>query len=210
LIRQGKPSNIPTIAQLAHSSSFGRPSFRHSFTRTKTFFNIAIFIVKRLWRFDDDQPSSTSIPSLGYLNIDEIRNFRDAHPLINHLYRRWLHARQIDFSILREPRADFQLQKFIPQDRILQLTALAFHYDFHIPSIIRYLGGNYTKEYVNLDQLLSTLKLYHIPDDIIDDVRRIYQTGSPTFLFTTNPLKIQPNTPNTGIMLLANKTDHRS
>jgi len=90
----------------------------------------------------------------------------------------------IDFSPLRSPTKGFELQKYIPTTKRFLMLALALHYDLDIPSMIRYLSGNYTKSHVDVPSIISTLRHFDVPPSIIHDVHRIYVQGSPSsFLF---------------------------
>ena len=96
-----------------------------------------------------------------------------------HLYYMVQKTTRVDFTPLQQPNLAFRSQLFIPPTRIFQMLALAIHYNFHIPSMIRFLGGNYTRNHLDVTQIRRDLERFHVPFDIIKDVVRIYTFGSP-------------------------------
>jgi len=60
-------------------------------------------------------------------------------------------------------------------------TAAAIHFDLHIPSVIRYAGGNYTADYRNFDEIKKQLEGRVDPRDIAD-LRRVFTMGTPANL----------------------------
>ena len=54
---------------------------------------------------------------------------------------RWL---KIDFSPLREPRYNYELQKEISQLRVEMASAAMVHFGLEIGKVMRYMSGEYT------------------------------------------------------------------
>ena len=60
-------------------------------------------------------------------------------------------------------------------------VAAAIHFDMHIPSVIRYLGGNYTAAYRDVPSILNLVK-DKVSDNLFLDMKRILEVGAPNFL----------------------------
>jgi len=159
---KGKPIIYPSKAELITSTFFGKPSIHHSFTREADFNNILLPLFKSQYL------DSSSLSSL--LLVD---------PSYEQLFLAYRHSLTVDFSPLRSYNTSYANQSSIPTSRVELFLALAIHYDLHIPSIIRYLGGNYTKAYLDVPAILQLLRSFQCPIDILRDVERIYTVGSP-------------------------------
>jgi len=66
------------------------------------------------------------------------------------------------------------------------MLAAIFHYDMDIPTVIRFLGNNYTGEYRNSDKIIATLKETKCDEEIIKDLQRLYNIGAPNKLNTSS------------------------
>ena len=91
-------------------------------------------------------------------------------------------ASTVDFSVIRTPSGRHLTQTSISEDRIHLLTACIIYYDLHIPSVIRYLGGEYLGQHLDVPNILAGLRQYSCPDDILLDLERILTKGCPTKL----------------------------
>eukprot|EP00957_Ditylum_brightwellii_P013104 990141-Ditylum_brightwellii.AAC.1 len=63
----------------------------------------------------------------------------------------------------------------------MNFAAAAIHYNFHIPSVIRFAGGNYTAEYRDIEDILKKIKQI-IPHEKLLEVERVFKVGSPNIL----------------------------
>jgi len=150
----------PTRSKLA-LIKFGRPSREHTFTSEATFNHALVIIIK------------SSI-----LSDPDIRTLISIHPLYTHLYHTLQRFRHIDFRSLSTINKEYATQAVIPLQRRQLFLAAACHYDFHIPSLIQFLGKNYTNSH--LDPHLIVEKLKGIaPPHVIAYVRRALLTGAP-------------------------------
>eukprot|EP00957_Ditylum_brightwellii_P063386 4811221-Ditylum_brightwellii.AAC.1 len=75
------------------------------------------------------------------------RKAQKIHPLFHHLSKKIRRSSHKDFSSIPEYNEAFQEQDTIPFNKTMNFAAAAAHYNFHIPSVIRFAGGNYTTEY---------------------------------------------------------------
>ena len=166
-------SHVPHPGHLIATSAFGKPSVLHSYSREKDFFNISLPFLKH---------------GFNYLSTADRTSFLSIST-IAHLYHMWLALSSVDFSALRQPNMGFATQTHIPASWIWMFMALAFHYDLHIPSMIRYLGGNYTKQHLDVARIVQTMSTYGVPEEVIRDVQRIYTLGSPSSFFYEESLE---------------------
>jgi len=150
----------PTRTSLA-LTKFGRPSRNHTFTSEATFEHVLIILFKARILSDPDVNVLITI-----------------HPLYTHLYHTIHRLRHIDFRSLSTINTDYAQQSTIPLRRRQLFLAAACHYDFHVPTLIQFLGQNYTN--AHLDPHLIASKLKGIaPPHVISYVFRALHTGAP-------------------------------
>ena len=82
---------------------------------------------------------------------------------------------------LQNPNPNWNSLSEIPNDHIMAFLACALHYDLHIPSVIRFLRGNYVGFHRNIPKLLPTLKKI-IPLHLMDEWISTMTAGAPTHL----------------------------
>ena len=158
---QIRRENLPSKGDLL-KSKFGRPDKNHSFIVEPIFEHILIILLK-----------------IGYLETASLDNVKRAHPLFDHLAVTLDRTVQLDFSRIQSPMSNYDKQTEIPMGKVMCITACALHYDLHIPSVLRYAGGNYTGEYRNVENIVSKLEgIVHQRD--IDDLQRVFKVGAPT------------------------------
>ena len=151
----------PTPLELT-LSKFGRPSTTHSFTSEATLDHVIVHLLR------------TQI--LSHLDVLSIRK---VHPLYNHLHQSLLRCRHIDFRSLSEINTSYATQTTINKSRAIKFLAALLHYNFDVPSIIRFCGNNYVNAHINPTTLRHSLTGI-VPKHIIDYVSRSLITGAPT------------------------------
>ena len=62
------------------------------------------------------------------------------------------------------------------------LPACVIYYDLHLPSVIRYLNGQYTAGIRSTTKFKELFESYNCPKDIIDDIYKIFKVGCPNKL----------------------------
>ena len=67
-------------------------------------------------------------------------------------------SEKIEFSDIKNPIQDYNSQKSIQKSRLQKLLAATIHYNLDVPTLIRYLGGNYTGEYRKINETIEILK----------------------------------------------------
>ena len=103
----------------------------------------------------------------------------------------------------------------------MMLAACAIYYCLRLPSVIRYLSGQYMDEFRSASKIKELFESYNCSKDIVDDMYRIFKVGCPNKLvgegtresFTNywkynNHSSIHNNV--TKVMKIMNKEDHHS
>ena len=132
---------IPLKHDILKSSTVGKPSRDHSFTSEACFEHIVIFLLKS-----------------EYLNEEDHRIVLASHPLILHLDKMLHWSKDIHFLDLQNHLKDYSKQTSISNTRIRKMLAATLNYDLDIPTLIRFLGGNYTGEYRKIEDTIKILK----------------------------------------------------
>ena len=156
----GKITNIsnqyspkyPSTAELIKTTKFGKPNARYSFTREASFDDILIILIKS-----------------GMLDVEGSDILFEVHPLYRQLFKLYTTTKNLDFSGLKTGE----------NDSIKLRTAMAFHYDLHLPSMIRYLNGHYLKQKLDVDHIIDTLQKIKCPTMILQDIQRVLTDGAP-------------------------------
>jgi len=88
---------------------------------------------------------------------------------------RW---RLIDFSPLREPRWDYEVQSSIDPHRVDMAGAAMLHFGMDPGKFVRWMGGEYTGANRDVSRVLRAVK-DHVSEDDFFHVRRILLQGCP-------------------------------
>ena len=150
---------------LTKNSKFGKPSLDHTFTSEACFEHVLIFILKNKYLSNQDKHALFKV-----------------HPLFYHLYKMMNWSKHIQFAELRNPIKNYSKQISINTTRIQQMLAVFLNYDLDIPTVIRFLGNNYTGEYRKTSDIVSILKDTGCDNEIISDLQRLFQVGAPNKL----------------------------
>ena len=70
-----------------------------------------------------------------------------SNPTCKIFYNMLLWSKHKDFNSLLVNEERHLNQTEVDHERVKTLTAFLFHYNFHLPSVIRYLGPEYVGEY---------------------------------------------------------------
>ena len=152
----------PNKHDIYKNSPFGKLSKDHSFTSEASFEHCLIHIFKS-----------------NYLIAEDTNNLLNCHALFRHLHKMIGWSKNIDFSDIKRHIPDYQDQKSIKTDRVKLFLAALLHYDLDVPTLIRYLGGNYTGEYRNVEDIVAILNEAKCDPTIISDLERIFRIGCP-------------------------------
>ena len=158
-----KIPSYPTAAQLYKKMPQEREL---TYKSEATFFNALFFLVKEGWlEFEPSEPDPREI-------------LCDMHPDFEATIRQVPMLMDIDFSELREPRFDYAEQDEIQRSRVWQMNACAVHYNMDFGLVTRYLAGEYTAEWRDANEILSTLP-EGVSEDDREHIRRIIERGCP-------------------------------
>jgi len=87
---------------------------------------------------------------------------------------------QADFTSLRDPILDYASHTSIAPTRVQLLTACAVHYDLDFGLVTRYLGGKYTAEWHDVNEIISTCEPLVTPE-VLGQIECILTTGCPSY-----------------------------
>ena len=157
--------NLPSKYKILHNSTFGKPSSDHTFTSEASFKHVRIFLLKGR-----------------FLPESDIENLLNTHPLIRHFNKMIVWSYNIQFADITTPNKEYANQKSINITRVKKLLAATFHYNMDIPTVIRFLGNNYTGEYKNTEEIITILKDSNCEEEVVCDLQRLYKIGAPNKL----------------------------
>ena len=80
---------------------------------------------------------------------------------------------------LKNPIRNYADQNSIDTSRVKKMLAATLQYDLNIPTLNRFLGGNYTGEYRDSKQTIKALENAKCNNKIIEDLQRLLEKGSP-------------------------------
>ena len=95
----------------------------------------------------------------------------------------------IQFMDLQNPLKNYAKQTSIDNNRVRNMLAATLQYNLDIPTLIRFLGGNYTGEYRKTEEIIKILRDTKCNEKIIDDLQRLFQKGSPNYMNTSSTHK---------------------
>jgi hypothetical protein len=158
-------AHLPPSVYLQLHQPFGKDSIRQSFTVPAAFRHVLCLLYKSNFL------SARGRKRLGcsYVPARRLEKLLRTHELV-------------DFATLREP-----IPTNMPSSRMIPVysamfTALALHYDLDIAAAVRWLGGTHTGEHRDHEAILTLLEEGGVDADVCLDLRRIYLSGSPSFL----------------------------
>ena len=96
-----------------------------------------------------------------------------------HLFDWFLWAPTIDIAWLCNYRSDWDSQVSVSCNRVQALTALVICYNFHIQSVVQYLGGEYIGEHWPMQVIQKTLASYAVLFDIGDALLQLLEENVP-------------------------------
>ena len=97
---------------------------------------------------------------------------------------RWL---KIDFSLLREPRYNYEKQERIDPHCVEMASAAMVHFDLDPGKFVQWLGGEYMGYHRNVQTTLDAVQSHVTPDNF-EHMRRILLDGCPAEFMFTEPL----------------------
>jgi hypothetical protein len=139
-VKKGK-NTTPSKYDVYKNSKFGKVSRDHSFTSEASFEQILIFLLKSKYLPDKDK-----------------NNVLDTHFLFRHLNKMIDWSKNIDIMDLKQQIKNYSNQEKIDPNRIKKILAASLKYNLSIPTLIRFLDGNYTGEYRDVEKNIKILE----------------------------------------------------
>lgn len=165
--REAFVESLPSRLQLLLNQPFGKSIPTHTTTPT--------FLGQSCLR-------NTLLPILksGYIDPVSHSAFTAASPIIRQAHQLIVDYSDIDFRPLKTHWDDGSWANLIGYDdyRIAMMTACAVHFDLDIPSVTRFIGGPFTAEHRDTNQILADCKVF-LDDQTHKDLERIYRVGVP-------------------------------
>ena len=87
---------------------------------------------------------------------------------------------QVDFTSLKDPVLNYASHTSITPTCMWLLTACAVHYDLDFGLVTHYLGGEYTAEWHDVNEIITTCKPFVAPE-VLSQMERILTTGCPLY-----------------------------
>jgi len=165
---QGEMPDMPSAAELISTANFGKPNLNHQFSSEVVMEHTLLPLFKS-----------------GFLDETSTKNLTECHPLFHHLQVSLHRLEPMDFSSIAQYNEAFEQQEKIPFPKVMCFAAALLHYDFHIPSVIRYAGNNYTASYRDIDWIMDQLRSVLSPHEF-EELERVFKVGSPNKLVATS------------------------
>lgn len=153
---------LPSRSELHSTTRFGQPSRNHSFTQEASF-ETCLF------------PILVS----GYLGYYEFATLCNTHVLIPHMVKMIIQCHSYNFTWISYEDPFWKQQTTVPQSHAMAILAALFHYRMHAPDVMRFLGGSYTGEYRDINNIVETLTSHNIDPWLITQYIRATTVGCP-------------------------------
>lgn len=154
----------PTKAELIRDTKFGKPNLNQSFNTDVDLWNVLLPVAKS-----------------GFLEQQSIDAISEAQPVMGHLFKTMERVAEIDFTPLRNIDEKYDEYTEIPDSYLQQYTACAIYYDFHMGSVMRYMGNNYINAHIDVEEVEKRCRGI-VPDKVLDDLIRLFTFGSPAYI----------------------------
>ena len=138
-----------------------KQSKRLKYTVEPQFHNAAFFLVRE-----------------GFLEQQEMRTLRAVSSHFRDMVDQVPKLMQVDFSPLLQPRVDYSTQNEISMERVEMMSACLVYYGLNYGLVVRYLGGEYTGEWRDVDGILKLVRPVASQEDY-DHIERILKEGCP-------------------------------
>ena len=112
--------------------------------------------------------------------------FVKAHPDWAYWIENIPRLKLVDFSSLRTPRHDYLNQIQIEPRRVWLLATCTVHYDLDIGLIVRYVGGEYTAKWRDVESIIGAVEGLVSKADI-EHTKHFLETGCPASLNWEEP-----------------------
>ena len=108
-----------------------------------------------------------------FLSHEDHLNILKASTTVSNLWTHMVKFKSLDFSPLQDVNLSYVSQTSIPTDKTDIFLACDIHYNFNLPSIIRYIGGNYTTAHQDIEDIVDTLPSAGYNELLVNEIKRI-------------------------------------
>ena len=134
------------------------------------FYNVLFVLVKGGWLEPHVIDISNSLETLSGMNPEYEAIIKYVPKLIG-----------VDFSALLDERLDYADQTHIKKERVRLMAACAVYYDLDFGLVLRFLSGEYTAAWRDVDAIMAAINEHVSPDDK-NHIWRILTRGCPANL----------------------------
>ena len=85
--------------------------------------------------------------------------------------------KSLDFSPLQDIDLNYASQASIPANKSDMFLVFVIHYNFDLPSVIRYMGENYTAASQDVEDIAGTLTSAGFDESVVNKIKRIVVIG---------------------------------
>ena len=117
---------------------------------------------------------------LNWLDEEDLGVLSMTHPDFEAMATSIPRLLQVNFTSLRDPVLDYASHTSIAPTRVRLLTACAVHYDLDFGLVTRYLSCEYTAEWRDVNEIISTCEPFVTPE-VLGQMKRILTTGCPSY-----------------------------
>lgn len=125
--------------------------------------------------------------SLPFLSETELDSLCGVHRAWGEYFDAKRRLANSDISFLRRPREDWSSATDIDQRRTEGFLALAIRYNFDVPRMVEWLGGDFLYEHRDAESILAVARPM-LTEDAFCNLRRLYAVGAPAQLLGTSSL----------------------
>ena len=140
---------------------------RRSYKTEASFGCILFFLVKHLWLKPHEDDVTDAEAALSSLSPEFEAIIFYVPTLL-----------KINFSALRDPDPNYATRKEISKRLVWLMAACAVHYDLDFGLVLRYLAGEYTGEWRDVNQIVRNVSPYVSASDA-EHIKRILSSGCP-------------------------------
>ena len=135
-----------------------------------TFYNVLFVLVKNEWLAPSDEEMVDTLETLSGMNPEYEAIIEKVPKLMG-----------VDFSSLLDERLDYADQTQIKKERVWLMMACAVYYDLDFGLVLRFLSGEYTASWRDVDAIMAAIDERVSPSDR-DHIWRILTKGCPANL----------------------------
>jgi len=122
-----------------------------------------------------------------FLDQEQVDKLSKTCKLLRSAIPKLLYWSTLDYSSLRGPRLDYNMQTEIDRKRVEMANAAMLHFGLDPGKLVRWLGGEYTGQHRDVTRVLNSVREHVLPSDLAH-LERILCDGCPSQVRLTEPL----------------------